>query len=330
MKIYAGKYQLNLEYPFGIASYTRNHHDIVLLEIHYKGLVGYGEASMAKYLGETPESVMAFISRVNVEQLNPEKFSIAECCGYLDSIAEGNVAAKAALDIALHDLKGKMEQRPCYTMYGAIPDQMPVTSLTVGIDKPEAIREKVRRASAFKAIKVKLGSKYDKDIIHAVRAETSLPLYIDANQGWQDKYQALDMIHWLAEQGATFVEQPMNKDNKEANGWITQNSPVPIIADEAMQRLEDVEDLAAYYSGVNVKLMKCAGVYEGYQVIQKARGLGLKVMIGCMTETSCAIAAAAVLAPFCDWADLDGPWLITNNPFQDPVLEEGKIQFKNE
>src|SRR5690606_396217 len=138
------------------------------------------------------------------------------------------------------------------------------------------------------------------------------------------------MIYWLAEQGATFVEQPMNKDNKEANGWITQNSPVPIIADEAMQRLEDVEDLAAYYSGINVKLMKCAGVYEGYRVIQKARGLGLKVMIGCMTETSCAIAAAAVLAPFCDWADLDGPWLITNNPFQDPVLEEGKIQLKNE
>ncbi len=327
MNVNARKYRLHLEYPFGIASYTRNHHDIVLLQIEHKGLVAYGEASMAKYLGETPESVMDFIATIDVRQINPEKYSIADIHAYLNSLAPGNTAAKAALDIALHDLQGKLMHKPCYAMYSSKPEDMPLTSLTVGIDQPEIIREKVRKASAFKAIKVKLGSPYDKDIVAAVRQVTDVPLYIDANQGWDDKHLALDMIYWLAEQGAVFVEQPMDKEDFDANGWISQNSPIPIIADEAMQRLQDVERLADYYSGINVKLMKCAGIYEGYQVIQKARSLGLKLMIGCMTETSCAIAAAAVLAPFCDWADLDGPWLITNNPFEAPVLEDGRIQL---
>lgn len=325
MKIVAENYQLKLEYPFGIASYTRTTHDVVLIKITYQGLTGYGEASMAKYLGETPQSVHSFLKKIDKDYIHPEKYTIPEIYHYLNGIETGNTAAKAAVDIAVHDLYGKIHQQSCYKIYQVNPENMPVTSLTVGIDKPEIIREKVRKSLQFKSVKVKLGSGYDKAIVEAVKQETDVPLYIDANQGWTDKHEALDMICWLQEKGAVFVEQPMDKNDDDANGWITEHSPLPIIADEAMQRLADVDRLKSYYSGINIKLMKCAGMYEASEIIKKAQQTGLKIMIGCMTETSCAIMAAAALAPLCDWADLDGPWLITNNPYATPALADGKI-----
>ncbi len=321
-------YQLTFEYPFGIASYTRTTHDVVLVTIEHNGVVGTGEASMAKYLGETKTSIAQFLSKVKLSQFE-NSFEIAKILRYVDSVEPGNTAAKAAIDIALHDLVGKIGEKPCYKIYNVDPAQMPITSLTLGIDEPEVVRKKVRGAGAFKAVKVKLGSAYDKEIIKTVREETNVPLYIDANQGWGDKQEALDMIFWLKEQGTVFIEQPMDKNDNEANGWLTANSPLPIIADEAMQRLPDLERLKDFYTGINIKLMKCTGMYEAHQIILRARELGLKIMIGCMSETSCAIMAAASLAPLCDWADLDSTWLINNNPYKNPILEEGKIKLSD-
>jgi len=319
-------YQLTFEYPFGISSYTRTTHDVVLVNIEYLGEIGTGEASMAKYLGETKDSVKRFLSKVKLAQFKAP-LNILSIHEYIDNIAPGNTAAKTAIDIALHDLKGKIEQKPCYQFYNVNPAQMPVTSLTLGIDELEVIRKKVKGAGAFKAIKVKLGSAYDKEIIKTIREETTAPLYIDANQGWKDKKEALDMIFWLKEQGTVFIEQPMDREDYDSNGWLTAHSPLPIIADEAMQRLSDLEKLKDLYTGINIKLMKCTGMYEAHQIISRARELGLKIMVGCMSETSCAIMAAASLAPLCDWADLDSPWLINNNPFKNPILEDGKIKL---
>ena len=214
-------------------------------------------------------------------------------------------------------------------MYGADPASMPVTSYTIGIDTPEVIREKLKDAEAFKVIKVKLGRDNDQEIIETIRSITNVPLYVDANQGWTDKIKAIDLIYWLHNQGVVLIEQPMDKNNLDGNAWLTARSPIPLLADEAVQRLADMNKLKGAYHGINVKLMKSCGMYEGHQMILKARSFGMKVLIGCMSETSCATLAAAALAPLCNWADLDGPWLTKNNPFTDPAFENGKYILEN-
>ena len=171
---------------------------------------------------------------------------------------------------------------------------------------------------------MKLGRDSDKELIKTIRSVTALPLFVDANQGWADLQQSLDMTYWLKEQGVVLIEQPMLKTDPESNAWLTERSPIPIIGDEAVQRLADVESAKGVYHGINIKLMKSAGMYEAHQMILKARELDLKVMIGCMSETSCATLAAAALAPQCDWADLDGPFLTTNNPYKMPEFVDGK------
>ncbi|MBC7616368.1 MAG: dipeptide epimerase, partial [Pedobacter sp.] len=219
---------------------------------------------------------------------------------------------------------GKIINKPCYSIYGADPKKMPLTSYTVGIDTPEVIREKLKDAQAFKVIKVKLGRENDKELIQTIRSITHLPLFVDANQGWADRKRAIDMIYWLHDQGVLLIEQPMDKHNLDGNAWLTERSPIPILADEAVQRLADMDSLKGAYHGINVKLMKSCGMYEGHQMIMKAKSFGMKVLIGCMSETSIATLAGIALAPLCDWADLDGPWLTTNNPFDAPLLENGR------
>jgi L-alanine-DL-glutamate epimerase-like enolase superfamily enzyme len=242
----------------------------------------------------------------------------------------GSPAIKAAIDIALHDLEGKLLNKPCWQLAGSNPALMPVTSYTIGIDTPEIFLKKVKEAEGFKVIKVKLGRDTDKELINIIRSVTNVPIYVDANQGWTDRRQSLEMCHWLQEQGVVLIEQPMLKTDIDGNAWLTQHSPIPIIGDEAVQRLGDVEKAAGVYHGINVKLMKSAGMYEGHQMILKAKQLGLTVLIGCMSETSCASLAAAALAPLCDWADIDGPFLTINNPYEAPAFADGKYVLSDE
>ncbi|HWZ02769.1 MAG TPA: enolase C-terminal domain-like protein, partial [Mucilaginibacter sp.] len=204
------------------------------------------------------------------------------------------------------------------------------TSFTIGIDTPEVIVQKVKENPDCKIIKVKLGRDSDKELIKTIRSVTDLPLFVDANQGWTDLEKSLDMCHWLHEQGVLLIEQPMLKTDPDSNAWLTERSPIPLIGDESVQRLPDVEKAKGVYHGINIKLMKSAGMYEAHQMILKARALDLKVMIGCMSETSCATLAAAALAPQCDWADLDGPFLTSNNPYQLPEFVDGKWVLSNE
>ncbi|KAI9549138.1 putative l-Ala-D/L-Glu epimerase-like [Daphnia sinensis] len=278
---------------------------------------------MVPYMGESYASANDFLNKVDFSRF-VYPFNFAEIMAYLDSLAPGNPAIKAAIDIALNDLNGKILNQPCYQIYGADKNLMPVTSYTVGIDTPEVIREKLKDAANFKVIKVKLGRDNDKELIQTIRSVSNLPLYVDANQGWGDKKKAIDLCYWLHDQGVVLIEQPMDKNNLEGNAWLTQRSPIPILADEAVQRLADMDKLKGAYHGINIKLMKSCGMYEAHQMILKARSFGMKVLIGCMSETSIASLAGAALAPLCNWADLDGPWLTTNNPFDTPKLENGK------
>jgi L-alanine-DL-glutamate epimerase-like enolase superfamily enzyme len=296
----------------------------MLTEIEFENVIGYGEASMPPYLGESHQTVTDFLGKVDLSQFK-SPFLMEEILTYVDQIAPGNYAAKASVDIALHDLTGKLMKQPWHRIWGLNPERTPNTSYTIGIDKPEIVREKTREADPYKILKVKLGQGTDKEMIKAVREVTDKPLCVDVNQGWTDRNQALEMIHWLKEQGVVFVEQPMLKNAVDDIAWITQHSPLPVIADEALQTKSDIVKVHGVYSGVNIKLMKCGGMRAAYTMISMARALGMKVMIGCMTETSCAVTAAAQLSPLADWADLDGNLLISNDLFEGILIREGKI-----
>lgn len=323
MELFYTPFSLELKHPFTIAKFSRTNTPLLLLKLKYQGVEGYGEASMVPYMGESEASAISFLKQVDFSRFH-HPFDYADILAYLDHIAPGLPAIKAAIDIALNDIDGKIRQQPCFERYGAYPDQMPVTSYTLGIDKPAVIKEKVADAANFKVLKVKLGRDNDKELIQTIRRMSDLPLYVDANQGWTDKAKAIDMIYWLHDQGTLLIEQPMDKDDLDGNAWLTGRSPIPILADEAVQRLADIDRIKGAYHGINIKLMKSAGMYEAHQMILKARQHKMKILIGCMSETSCASLAAAHLAPLCNWADLDGPWLTSNNPFQTPELVAGK------
>src|SRR5690606_24853754 len=281
-------FDLQLKHAFGISGHTRTSTPLVLTEIEHDGVTGFGEASMPPYLGESQETAQRFLSKADIQQFNAprNRDDISDIVRYLDTVAPGNAAAKAAVDIALHDLLGKLTGVPCYRLFGVNPAEMPATSFTIGIDTPEMVLKKVKEAAAFRVIKVKLGSDHDREIIETIRSETAVPLSVDANQGWKDRDQALEMIHWLSDRKVLFVEQPMPKEDKEGNAWLTAGSPLPVIADEACQRLGAVESAAQACDGSNRKLMKCPGLAEAATLIVSARELNVKTLIACMVETS--------------------------------------------
>jgi L-alanine-DL-glutamate epimerase-like enolase superfamily enzyme len=324
MKLRYKPYELQLRHVFTLASGSRSTTPVMLTEIEYENTIGYGEASMPPYLGESHETANLFLSKVDISKFS-SPFLIEDILAYVENIAPGNYAAKASVDIALHDLVGKLMNQPWYRIWGLNPEKTPNTSFTIGIDKPEVVKEKVREASPYKILKVKLGQGNDKEMIEAVRSVTDKPICVDINQGWVDRIKALDMIFWLKENGVVFVEQPMNKTLVDDISWLTQNSPLPVIADEAIQTIADFKKVQGAYSGINIKLMKCGGLHAAYTMIGMARALGMKVMIGCMTETSCAVSAAAQLSPLVDWADLDGNLLISNDIFDGVTVINGKV-----
>jgi L-alanine-DL-glutamate epimerase-like enolase superfamily enzyme len=317
-------YELQLKHTFTLANSSRKTTPDVLTSLEFEGVTGYGEASMPPYLGESIESASKFLAALNLSQFQ-DPFQMDDILHYVDSVMPGNCAAKAAVDIALHDLIGKLLGQPWYKTWGFNPENTPNTSFTIGIDTPEVVRQKVAEALPYQILKVKLGQKTDREMIETIRSVSDKPLCVDVNQGWTDKNMALDMIHWLKEKNVVFVEQPMPKTSVDDMAWLTEHSPLPTIGDESVQRLADVVKAKGVYDGINIKLMKCTGMREAHQMLTLAKALNMKVMIGCMTETSCAISAAAQLSPQCDWADLDGNLLISNDPYQGVQVVGGKI-----
>lgn len=317
-------YELKLRHAFNLARYSRTTTPDVQVQIEYDGIVGYGEASMPPYLGESVESVTKFLTSLDLSQFS-DPFRLEDILHYVDSVAPNNRAAKASIDIALHDLLGKIMGQPWYKIWGLDPTKAPNTSFTIGIDKEDVVRQKVREAAPYKVLKVKMGLDNDKETVEVIRSMTDVPLCVDANQGWKNKEEALEMCYWLKERGCLFVEQPFDKTWIDETAWLRERSPLPLIADEAFQRLPDILRFKGVYDGINIKLMKSTGLHEAYEMVVLARALGMKVMVGCMTETSCAVTAAANLAPLVDFADLDGNLLIANDRFKGMTVENGKV-----
>ncbi|MEJ2104123.1 MAG: dipeptide epimerase [Ignavibacteriaceae bacterium] len=266
MKISYYPYIRKLKDRFTISSHSRTETPAVMVEIGHNGLIGYGEAALPQYLREDQQSVIKFLGQVDLEKFS-DPFQIESVIKNIDEIEEGNNAAKAAIDIALHDLYGKMKNIPLYRLLNIEKREDLFSSYTIGISDEESLPRKIEEASEFKFLKIKLGTNNDKQIINEIRSLTDKPLYVDVNQGWNDKSFALDMLTFLVEQNVVLVEQPFRKENLKDTAWLSERSPLPIIADEAVQSLNDLEKIKDIYSGVNIKLMKAGGISKAYQMI---------------------------------------------------------------
>ena len=323
------EYELKLRHVFTVATYSRTTTPSVQVRLEYDGCIGHGEASLPPYLGYTLQGTLDFLQKVDLSQF-ASPFLMEDILDYVDNLAEGETPAKAAIDIALHDLVGQLCGRPLYELLGLDASKAPSTSFTIGIDTPEVVREKTLEcADRFNVLKVKVGYDGDEEMIRTIREVTDLPLVVDANQGWTDRQKALDKIFWLQSQGIKMIEQPMPKTQLDDIAWLTQHSPLPVYADESVQRLCDLPKIKGAFHGINIKLMKSTGVREAMRMINYARAEGMRVMLGCMTETSAAVTAAASLSPLADFADLDGNLLIANDIFEGVTVVNGKLTLPN-
>lgn len=336
MKLSWEPYELQLRHTFSVSGSSRNSTPGVQVSIEFDGFTGHGEASMPPYLGHSVGSVTAFLSKLQLSQFS-DPFMLEDIMAYVDSCAvrrpDGNLSdapARAAVDMALHDLFGQLLGQPLWRIWGLDPSKAPCTSFTIGMDTPAVMAEKTREAAGrFKVLKVKVGQPNDLEMIDAVRSVSSLPIVVDANQGWTDRMKALYEIYDLRDRGVKMVEQPMPAGRIDDIAWLSARSPLPIFADEAVQGLKDLRRVKGVYSGVNIKLMKCGGLLEARKMAAYARAEGMKVMLGCMTETSCGISAISQMSPGVDFADLDGNLLISNDPFVGVEVSEGKITLNN-
>lgn len=325
-------YELRLRHVFTVSAMSRSVTPDVQVTISHGDYIGFGEASLPPYLGHTVKSVCDFLTWVNLEQFDtPTDVDII--LDYVDNLSAGDNPAKAAIDIALHDLIGRMFGAPVYQYYMVDPSRCLPTSYTIGIDTPDVVVTKVREAEPYKILKVKVGRapSEDKLMINTIRSVTDKPLYVDANQGWHDRDVALEMIQWLYDQGVVLIEQPMPKENLDDLAYLTAHSPIPVIADESVQRSSDMPALKGVFSGVNIKLMKSGGLREAYKMIELARKQDMKVMLGCMTCTSCEVTATAQLMPLADYVDLDGNLLVANDRFEGGVaIKNGLLTLNND
>lgn len=311
---------LALRHTFRIARGASDLRHNLLVELEHGGHTGLGEAAPIKRYGEDRESARAAVEQMAGRLGEPRRFAHAAA----QAAVPGQRSAQAAVDMALHDLAGKRLGVPLYELLGLDPRAMPVTSFTIGMDTPEVVARKVREAGDYEVLKIKLGSDDDREMLAAVRDTTDRPLRVDANEGWTFA-TALERLPWLARLGVEFVEQPLPADRLEETRELRRRSPLPFFADESVHTAADVPRLVGAFDGINVKLMKCGGLGEALRMIAVARAHGLRIMLGCMIESSLGITAAAQLGPLVDAADLDGNLLVANDPFEGVELARGRL-----
>ncbi len=320
------QYDLELRHTWTIARGSRKTSTITFVEIMCDGISGIGEAALstaARY-GETKDTVLEFLKKLDFRNFD-SPFQLEDILNYIANVAPGNFAAKAAIDIALHDWVGKKIKLPLYQLWGLNPARTPITTFSIAIDTPEVMVQKVLEAAEYPVLKIKVGKDNDEEIIRAIRQVTQKPLRVDANEGWKTKELALERIQWLETQGVELIEQPLPTTQLADMIWLKERVNMPIFADESVLGPTSIPLLKDAFDGINIKLMKCGGLREAMKMIQIARALGMKVMMGCMIESSVAISAAAQLSPLLDYADLDGNLLITNDPYIGAQVKQGKV-----
>ncbi len=323
MHIDARPIDLNLTTPFRIARDVQHTASNAVIEINHQDYIGHGEAAPSGYYGESIETVFACITMF-AGNLGDDPFAIEDILARLDKIIRLHPSAKAAVDIALYDIIGKMLNIPLYKLLGLNPTRTPRTSFTIGIDTPEQMAKKALLAKEYPILKIKVGTRNDLDNLKAIRDVSNAIIRVDANTAWTPK-EAIKMINAMAAYTIQFVEQPVAAHDLIGLKLVRDNVPVPIIADESCVTLEDIAHVAECVDGINIKLMKCGGVSHALKMIHAARACNLRVMIGCMIESSLAITAAAHLTPLVDYADLDGNLLVDNDPYVGVSVEHGRL-----
>ncbi len=317
--------RLKLRHTWTTVMSSSEYRDNLHLRFIRDGITGRGEGAPIVRYGENAESAKLAVESVSQYVAASDPWRFQKILAEIFRRIQGEYAAKAALDIALMDWIGQTLGIPLYRYFGLDKNDTPVTTLSIGIGTPDITRQKVREAADFPLLKVKVGLQTDEATIDAVRSVTKKPIRVDANEGWRVKEEAVRKINWLESQGVEFVEQPMPASMIEETRWVRGRVHIPIIADEACLHPRDIPRLVDAYDGVNIKLMKCGGILEAYRMIQIAKSLGMKTMLGCMIESSIGVTAAAHLSPLVDYADLDGNLLIDNDPYVGVRVEKGKL-----
>lgn len=317
--------RLQLRHTWTTTMSSSDYRDTLHVHLTRDGITGTGEGAPIVRYHEDAKGGQEVVESLRELLTTADLRYYRKVMAQVFARVEGEWAAKAAIDIALLDWVGKKHGVPVHGLFGLDPAEAPVTTFSIGIDTPEITRQKVRDAEAFPVLKVKVGLSSDEATIEAVRSVTRKPLRVDANEGWKDKDEAVRKIKWLETQGVELIEQPLPAAMLEEHRYVRERVDMPIFADEACLRPEDIPRLAGAYDGINVKVDKAGGLLNALRMIELARALGLEVMIGCMISSSVAITAAAQLSPLVDYADLDGHLLIANDPYTGVRVEQGRL-----
>lgn len=315
MKIHTYVYRLEFRYPFRIAHGIRTGTDAVYVRIESANHIGYGEATLPPYLKDTIESTLAFFSNSYLRNI-PDDFFPDQISEELDNMMPGYFPAKAALNMALWQCYASKKGQNISESIGIKSALIPPHSYTLGIGSKDEMKVKLQHGldHGFEFFKLKLDGVNDIQVVTDYLSLTNYPFAVDVNQGWKDLAQAIDIAQFLKTFGCVLIEQPFHKSDRKETSELRQHISIPLIADEACQLPGDIKPLSEVFDGINIKLQKCGGISAALQMIQIAKEHHMKVLIGCMSESSVGCNAAETLAPLCDWADLDGPWLIKNDP----------------
>ncbi len=317
--------RLNLQHTWTTTMSSSQYRDTLHVAYSRDGVTGHGEGAPIVRYKEDAEGARKAVESVRGLLLAADPMQFSKTMSEVFRRVKGEWAGKAAMDIALMDWVGQKLGIPLYSYFGLDPRDTPLTTFSIGIDTPAITKQKTAEAAAYPILKVKVGLATDEPTIEAVRSVTKKPLRVDANEGWKDKEEAVRKINWLEKQGVEFIEQPLPAEMIEETRWIRSRVHIPIIADEACQHASDIPKLKEAFDGVNVKLDKSGGMLEAYRMLQIAKALGMKTMLGCMISSSVSVTAAAHLSPLVDYADLDGNLLIGNDPFHGVRVEKGKL-----
>ncbi len=317
------KIKLELGHTWTISRGSTDYKEDVFVFYEKDGITGIGEAAHMTGAGQNADRTISELKKIIPVYVDSDPFEFYELPDRVNAEIKYISPAKAALDIALFDWLGKKLNIPVHRFFGLDPNKFVHTSFSIGFDKPEIIKQKVREADPYKILKVKLTNSNDQEIISTIRQVTDKPIRVDINEGWTNKEKAIRKIEWLAKQGVELIEQPMPVDMIKETKWLRERSPVPIVADEAINTAKDIPAIAEAYDGINIKLMKSGGILEAFRIAIVAKTFNLDIMIGCMIESSVAISAAVQLQPLARWLDLDGSLLLKNNPYKGAEFRDG-------
>ena len=326
MKLSYIQYPLVFKYPFKIAHGIRTETPCLFVKLELENNVGYGECTLPPYLKDTIESSISFLEKIDFSIYENMDFNPTEISNEIDKNYTENYPIKAAINMALWDLKGKIENKLVDT-YFYTNKKTPYCTYTIGVSNEQEIKEKIASSSNFEIYKLKLDGINDFETIEYFTKYSDKPFAIDANQCWKSIEEALEIVALLEQKKCFLIEQPFDKLDREMSQLLKNKTKIPIIADEAFQHINQLRELSESFDGINIKLMKCGGISNALEIIKQAKELDLKILIGCMSESACGCAAGSMLQHDADWLDLDGPYLINNNPFDGYKIQNGKIEI---